>query len=127
MQPQDVSAAIAQLLMRYSASLSEFDVRREAKECRDGIIADDKAHGASADRPFFDFLALQNVAVFTFFESQFSIYIVPCNESQVISDTNRFAMSDTAECKAYLAAAHGKASPDFVLSEADCDAWLASG
>ena len=96
------------------------------KECRDEIYADERAHGGNIESPFFNFVAFQNLAVFTFFESDFSIYALPCDEARIIADTQQFALCDTRECKAYLASEHNKSEPDLTVPRAIAEHWMES-
>jgi hypothetical protein len=79
------------------------DLHRDAKQCRDEIYADNIAHGGTAAEPFFDVIIVEGVAVFTFFERDFSVYVFRCDEDALIRDTSPLAMADTVACKSLLA------------------------
>lgn len=127
MHAHEFAEALTALLAGFGTTTTEPVIRRATKECRDDIYADTLAHGGRSEDPFFNFVIAEGVAVFTFFESDFSLYVFRCNETDLISQTNRFAMSDTAECKAYLAEVHQKSLPDLVVSRPVCEHWLAGG
>ena len=54
------------------------DLRRDTRDSRDDIYKDRSQHGGDIAEPFFDFVVVDGVAVFTFFESTFSVYVVSC-------------------------------------------------
>lgn len=127
MQAQELADDLSSLLAQFGTTMTESAIRRATKQCRDDIYADTLAHGGRVEDPFFNFVTSKGVAVFTFFESDFSLYVFRCDEAELIAETNRFAMSDTAECKAYLAANHQKPEPDIVAPRSVCEHWLSGG
>src|SRR5262245_3110111 len=127
MQANKFADVLARLLAQTGAALTESAVRRATKDCRDEIYADSVAHAGHIEDHFFNVVASKGTAVFTFFESQFSVYVLRCNEAQLISEVNRFAMEDTEECKAFLSAQYGKVNPDCVVPRAVCEHWLDGG
>ncbi len=124
MESDDFSNALVSLLHQYGGALTEPQLRRETKDCRDDVYADNLAHGGRIDDPFFHFVVVNSVAVFTFFESQFSVYAVHCDEAELIAQTNDFALGNIAECKKYLASKYQKLEPDLVVPRAVCEHWL---
>lgn len=100
------------------------DLHRDAKECRDYVYADSIAHGQSASDPFFNFIVAEGVAMFTFFEFDFAVYLFHCDEFQLISDTEPLAMSDTDACKLLLARKYGKREPDLTIARGLAECWL---
>jgi hypothetical protein len=124
MDAQEFRSRLTSLLTDFGSAMTESSIRRSTKECRDAIYADILAQGGKIEDPFFNFVARGDLAVFTFFESQFSLYVVPCNETELIAETERFAMADTEECKAFLAARFNKVCPDLVLTRQICEYWL---
>jgi hypothetical protein len=69
---------------------------------------------------------VEGVAVFTFFESDFSVYVFGCDEYEVINETSPLAMADTDACKSLLASKHGKLKPDLVIARGFAESWLSS-
>jgi hypothetical protein len=124
MNEYEFAHTLSSMLAELGAENAEPYVRRATKECRDAVYADTVAHGGEIGDPFFNFVVFGSVAVFTFFESDFSIYALHCNEAQLISEMDRFALADTAECKTYLAATYQKLQPDLVVSRSVCERWL---
>lgn len=124
MQADEFAVAVSSLLRQFGDELTESIVRRQTADCRNDIYADAIAHGGRIEDPFFNFVLLDGVAVFTFFESQFSIYVVRCDETELISQTNQFALADTVECKNYLADKYGKNEPDLIIPCDVCEHWL---
>jgi hypothetical protein len=101
------------------------DLHRDTKQCRDDIHADCVAHGGSIGGAFFNFIIAPNgVAIFTFFEVDFSVYVFACNEYEVINETSVLAMADTGECRRLLVEKFGKKSPDLVIAWSLADYWL---
>jgi len=86
--------AVTKLLGQLGSRFTEEILRRDTKECRNAIYADNIAHGEHIEDPFFNFVVHDVVAAFTFFESEFAIYAFRCNESELISEAGRFALSD---------------------------------
>ena len=115
------------LLKHFGSALTEPDLRRATKECRDDIYNDQITHRGRIDSPFFNFIVADGLAIFTFFETDFSVYLVRCNEAELISQTERFAMIDTLECKSYLASQHQKLQPDLVVTRNVCEQWSDGG
>jgi hypothetical protein len=100
------------------------DLHRDTKLCRDDIYADNVAHGQSSVGSFYNFIVADGVAVFTFFESDFSVYVVGCDEQQLIAETISFALADTDACKSLLANQYGKPEPDLTVSRGMAEHWL---
>ena len=111
------------LLMRdCQASLEE--VRVDIQRCKDEIYADDVAHGESLGDPFCNFTIYDNVAVFTFFENEFSVYVLLCNQAELIQLMEPLAMIQTEECKSLLGERFGKHTPDLQIPRAVAELWL---
>lgn len=108
--------------VRYGVS----DLHRDTRECRDGIYADDTAHGQLPDSSFYYFIVAEGVAVFTFFESDFSVYVFRCDEHDLITETDPLALDDTDACKALLASKYRKTKPDLVIARGLAENWLSS-
>jgi hypothetical protein len=102
------------------------DLIADTKQCRDEIYSDTVAHGGSVSSPFFDFVIVEGVAVFTFFESDFSVYVFACNELELINVTGALAMTDTDACKLLLEKKYGKPKPDLVIARGLVEHWLSS-
>ncbi len=102
------------------------DLLRDTKHCRDGICADSVAHGESAADPFFFFIAVEGAAVFTFFESDFSVYVFRCDEHELVSQTDSLALADTDACKSLLARECGKTEPDVTIARGLAEYWFSS-
>jgi hypothetical protein len=105
---------------RYSVA----DLRRDTRDCRDDIYQDTSQHGDDIAEPFFNFVVVDGVAVFTLFESNFSVYVVSCEESELIAQTNRLAMIDVDACRDLLAREYGKSAPDAALPRSLGELWL---
>jgi len=100
------------------------DLRRDFRECRDEILADVRAHGGDPSEPFVNLVVISDVAVFTFFGSELSVYVVQCDEAKLISATNAFAMTDVDAHRELLANSYGKLSADAILSRSAGELWL---
>jgi hypothetical protein len=100
------------------------EVQLDEQECWSEITADAIAHGDSADDPFYDFVATQNVAVFTFYGPSLSIYVVRGDESSFRSHFEALAMTDVEEAREILARHFNKSSPDILLDRTLTGAWL---
>jgi hypothetical protein len=100
------------------------DLRRDIRECRNDIYADTLKHGGDLAEPFVEFIIVRDVAIFTFFDSEFSLYVFPCVEAELISQTNPLAMSDVSEHRQLLRDVYGKNAPDAVVSRAQAELWL---
>ncbi len=68
----------------------------------------------------------EEVAAFTFFEEQFSVYVFACDEYELINATEPLALCDTDACKALLAERFGKKTPDLAIPRALAESWLSS-
>ncbi|MCA9120597.1 MAG: hypothetical protein KDB11_10460 [Planctomycetales bacterium] len=116
-----LSARLAEAGMhRYSVA----DLRRETRDCRDFIYKDTSQHGGDIAEPFFNFVVVDGVAVFTLFEVDFSVYIAPCQESELIAQTNSLAIIDVAAVRDLLAREYGKSVPDAALPRSIAELWL---
>jgi hypothetical protein len=116
-------------LLLANAGCSKYGVReihQDTKECRNEVYADSVAHGQSPADPFFNFIVAEGVAVFTFFESDFAVYVFGCDERKLISDTASLAMADTDACKLLLATNYGKNGPDVKIPRELAECWLSS-
>lgn len=100
------------------------DLRRDTRDCRDDIYKDRSQHRGDIAEPFFNFVVADGVAVFTFFESIFSVYVVSCEESELIAQTDRLAMIDVDACRDLLAREFGKSAPDAALPRSLGELWL---
>ena len=127
MQSHEFVEALSNLLTQIGSSFTIAEIRSSTKECRDEIYADTLAHNGRLEDPFFNFVVHKDVAVFAFFEAEFSVYVLRCNEAELIAETGKLAMSDTIECRDYLATKHQKPQPDLVVSRFVCEHWLESG
>jgi len=54
---------------RYSLA----DLRRDSRDYRDDICRDVTQHGGDIAEPFFNFVVVDGIAIFTLFESNFSV------------------------------------------------------
>ena len=99
------------------------DLKRTIRECRDDIYADTVKHGGDLAEPFVDFIIVRDVAIFTFFDSDFSVYVFPCVEADLISQTNSLAMIDVTEHRQLLSE-YGKTDPDATISREQGELWL---
>jgi hypothetical protein len=102
------------------------DLRRDARDCRDDIYQDASQHGGDIAEPFFNFVVVDGVAVFALFESNFSVYVVSCEESELIERTNKLAVIDVDACRDILAREYGKSSPDAALPRSLGELWLSA-
>ena len=59
-----------------------------------------------------------------FFESNFSVYVVSCEEFELIAQTNRLGMIDVVACRDLLAREYGKSMPDAALPRSLGELWL---
>lgn len=100
------------------------DLRRDARACRDAIYQEISQHGGDIVEPFFELVVVNGVAVFTFFESNFSVYVVSCEEFELIAQTNRLATIDVVACRDLLAREYGKSMPDAALPRSLGELWL---
>jgi len=100
------------------------ELRRDTRECRDNIYADTLSHGGDVAEPFVNFVIVRDVAIYTFFGSEFSVYVFPCVEAELISQTNPLAMSDVSEHRRLLCDVYGKNSPDAVIPRSAAELWL---
>lgn len=100
------------------------DLRRDARDCRDDIYKDRSQHRGEIAEPFFNFVVADGVAVCTVFESIFSVYVVSCEESELIAQTDRLAVIDVDACRDLLAREYGKSEPDAALSRSLGELWL---
>lgn len=105
---------------RYSVA----DLRRDTRACRDDIHKDTSQHGGDIAEPFFNFVVVDGVAIFTLFESSFSVYVVSCKESELIAQTNSLAMIDVSAVRDLLAREYGKSAPDAALPRSIGELWL---
>ncbi|HNO76491.1 MAG TPA: hypothetical protein PKN33_00400 [Phycisphaerae bacterium] len=105
---------------------AERELRLATKECRDELYADNILHGGSIQDPFFNLIAFEEVAVFTFFEEPFLFYVLNCNVPDLICDTEVFSMDDVAACKEYLATNYGKPNADISVSRTLAEHWIES-
>jgi hypothetical protein len=116
-----LSARLAEAGMhRYSVA----DLRRDTRDCRDYIYKDTSQYGGDIAEPFFNFVVVDGAAVFTLFESDFSVYVVSCEESELIAQTNNLAMIDVGAVRDLLARKFGKSVPDAALPRSIGELWL---
>lgn len=121
---------VANLLSQAGCDVfGEADLREAARECRDEIYLDELEHAGDVDSPFFDFLVVpakdsKDIAVFTFFEESFSIYVFDCDETTLIAQFNGFAMAETEPARRFLASAYGKVAPDLSVGKDVLHAWI---
>ena len=100
------------------------DLRRDTRNCRDDIYNDTSQHGGDIAEPFFNFVVADGVAIFTLFGSDFSVYIVPCEESELIAQTNSLTMIDIGAVRDLLAREYGRSVPDAALPRSIGELWL---
>jgi hypothetical protein len=124
MELHQFQSRLSELLRQHASRLTELDIRQATAECRSGLYEDSVAHGVRIEEPFFNFISLDNVAVFTFFNSEFAVFVVPCREQVLIDKTGQFEMNDVAKCRRLLAQEYGKLEPDLVISRALAEYWL---
>jgi hypothetical protein len=124
MELHEFQTRLSDLLLLHGSRLSESDIRQRTAECRRGVHQDTFTHGGRIEDPFFNCIALDNVAVFTLFDSECSVFVVACNEQELIDTTGQFAMCDVTECRRLLAQEYGKPVPDLILSRALAEYWL---
>ncbi|WP_233214877.1 hypothetical protein [Rhodopirellula bahusiensis] len=118
---RSVSAALRQAgCDTFTAS----NLRRHTREVRDDIYADEVAHGSDIAAPFVNFIITHDVAIFTIFDDPFLVYVVPCTEREMISDTDAFAMAEISEHIELLATKYGKSTPDASISRTLAESWL---
>ena len=114
---------LSRLLQATGSQLTESDVRSATRECRDDIYADAKKFGEPLEEPFFNFVCRDGIAVFTFFESQFSVFIVSSDERTLIAESDQFAMCETEDCKEMLRIKFNKERPDIAIPRAVAEHW----
>jgi hypothetical protein len=124
MEAHEFAFALGSLLGEHGEPLAESTIRRATRECRNQVYTDTLAHGGRIEDPFFNFVVVNKTAVFTFFESDFRVFVLRCDEAELISQMNSFAMVETEECKSYLAKVYRKLQPDLVVSRAVSEHWL---
>ena len=100
------------------------NLRQETRDCRDDIYKDASQHGGDIAEPFFNFVIVDGVAIFTLFDSDFSVYVVSCVESELIVQTNNLAMVDVGAVRDLLAREYGKSDPDAALPRSMGELWL---
>eukprot|EP00456_Euglypha_rotunda_P086337 TRINITY_DN874_c0_g1_i3.p1 TRINITY_DN874_c0_g1~~TRINITY_DN874_c0_g1_i3.p1 ORF type:complete len:129 (+),score=17.92 TRINITY_DN874_c0_g1_i3:164-550(+) len=117
---------------RLASRLAEAGIRRynlanllrETRDCRDDIYKDASQHSGDIAEPFFNFVIVEGGAIFTLFDSNFSVYVVPCVESELIVQTNSLAMVDVGAVRDLLALEYGKSDPDAALPRSMGELWL---
>ena len=124
MELHDFESRLRSLLQICGSQVSLEELRTDIRECRDEIYADDVAHGKSIGEPFFNFTIYENVAVFTFFDNEFSVYVLPCNQMELIRLMEPLAMIETEECKALIGQRFGKHKPNLQILRAVAELWL---
>src|SRR5262245_12751980 len=124
MEIAEFKAAITAILDTFGGALTEQALRENTRVCRDAIYADNLVHGGSIEDPFYNIVIVNGVAAFTFFESEFSIYVVSCDEATLINETEPLALSDTLECRRLLANNYSKHVPDIVVSRTLAEHWV---
>ena len=100
------------------------DLHRYTRETRQHIYADNVAHGEDIAAPWVTLIIADGVAIFTVFDDPFLVYIVPCVEREMISDTDAFAMCEVAEHINLLRTKYNKTDPDASISRAVAESWL---
>lgn len=115
---------LSRLLQAEGSQMTESDVRSATKDCRDAMYADVTTFGKPIEEPFFNFVCLDGIAVFTFFELPFSVFIVSSDEQTVISESDRFAMRETRGCKEMLRVKFKKQQPDIEIPRTLAELWL---
>jgi hypothetical protein len=125
MELNEFRAELSRLLAAAGCRLTESDVRRITKECRDEIYAEALSSGTPLESPFFHFVSLDGIALFTFFESPFALFILPCVEHALIGETNQIALLDTHQCRDLLRTKYDKVKPDLEIPRTVAELWLA--
>ncbi|EMB13333.1 hypothetical protein RE6C_05942 [Rhodopirellula europaea 6C] len=118
---RSVSAA---LLQAGCDTFTASDLQRHTREVRDDIYADELAHGGDIASPFVNFIITHDVAIFTIFDDPFLVYVIPCTEREMISDTDAFAMFEVPEHIELLANKYGRSAPDATISRSLAETWL---
>lgn len=124
MELHDFELQLRSLLQKCGSQVSLEKVRADVRECKDEIYADDVAHGKSIGDPFWNFTIHENVAIFTFFENDFSLYVFLCDQAELIRLMKPLAMIETEECKSLIAQRFGKRKPDLQIPRAAAELWL---
>jgi hypothetical protein len=121
----ELTKALSSGLAEAGTNLSERQLAKETRECRDEIYADTLTHGGNIEDPFFNFTIIDSVAVFTIFDDPFEFYIFPCDERAVISKCESdFAMVDVESCRRYLRSHFGKDQADVSVPRSLAEAWM---
>lgn len=124
MHAHEFVEALTELLRQTGGEWTELEIRRDTKVCRDEIYSDTVAHGGTIDEPFFNLTIRNGWAVFTFFEADFSVYVLRCEEYRLIGETEALAMDETVACKQLLSETYGKLQPDLVVPRAIAEQWM---
>jgi DNA-binding winged helix-turn-helix (wHTH) protein len=94
----------------------EAELRRDARKCLKGL--------GWTPQPFFNFVIVEGVAIFTIFDDPFEIYIFSCDEFELIRKFDEFAMIDVGPCKQLLATRYGKMAPDVAAARSLAQLWI---
>lgn len=107
-----------------ASGLAADRVRTAMKEARDDIYADAEEFGSSIEEPFWNCVGLNGKAVFAFFEKEFAIFVIDCDERTLMAETDGFAMAETEACKEVLRKKFGKSVPDLRTARTVAELWL---
>ena len=100
------------------------DLLRDTRETRDEIYADLRSKGTDVGEPFVNFVIISGVAIFTVFCETFAVYVVQCNEAELVTATDSIALADVDAFLALLACRFNKPTPDAILSRVTGEVWL---
>jgi hypothetical protein len=96
----------------------------DAAECWREVRADDTAHGASGEEPFCNFVAVDGVAIFTFYGASVDFYVVRGDEWDFRGRFDPLAMTEVDAARAILRSDFGRPAPDLVMSAQLSREWL---
>ena len=107
-----------------ASELTIESVRAAMKETRDDIYADAEKFNLPIEEPFWNCVGLGRTAVFAFFESEFSIFVIDCDERTLMNETDSLAMAETEECREMLRTRFGKSEADIEISRTLAESWM---
>lgn len=113
---------LSKLLME--SELTAESLRVTLQSTRDGVYADAMKFGLNIGDPFFDCVGLGQMSLAVFFETEFTIYAVDCDEKTLIAATEELAMVETEACKEMLKVRFNKSQPDLRIPRALAELWM---
>jgi hypothetical protein len=122
----EIQNRLAALLIE--AGCQDYTARRalsDAVECRREINRDNKAHG-SAEEPFCNWIATEDVGIFTFYGSRIEFYIIHAEETELLKLLGTLAMSDVDAHRSLLRLKFDRVEPDLIIDPILSRAWLLS-